>query len=152
MRDKEKKRKNTLIKSLIAPYTLTIKHKGHKTKELKNKSTIDEKNAINSKQTSKTNNNMASKKSPVIDSIDFHFNKLSPEKETSESKNHVLLSFPYEEEDLSIQAAVSATTTTTKINRKNNANTNKNNVNDTNSILITSGTTTATNSRTDITQ
>ena len=44
------KKKNTLIKSLIAQYTLTIEYKQHKTKELKNKSTIDEKNLINSKK------------------------------------------------------------------------------------------------------
>ena len=30
------KEKNTLIKSLIVPYTLTIEHKEHKMKELKN--------------------------------------------------------------------------------------------------------------------
>ena len=46
----ELKEKNTLIKSLIAQYTLTIEHKQHKTKELKNKSTIDEKNLINSEK------------------------------------------------------------------------------------------------------
>ena len=45
----ELKEKNTLIKSLIAPYTLTIEHKEHKTKELKNKSTIHNKNSVNSK-------------------------------------------------------------------------------------------------------
>ena len=33
--------KNTLIKSLITPYTLTTEHTERKTKELKNKSTID---------------------------------------------------------------------------------------------------------------
>ena len=43
------KKKNTLIKSLTAPYTLTIEHKEHKTKELKNKSTIHNKNSVNSK-------------------------------------------------------------------------------------------------------
>ena len=45
----ELKEKNTLIKSLIPPYTLTIEHKEHKTKELKNKSTIHNKNSVNSK-------------------------------------------------------------------------------------------------------
>ena len=43
-------KKNTLIESLIVPYTLGIKHKEHKAKELKNKSTIDGKNSINSKK------------------------------------------------------------------------------------------------------
>ena len=57
---------NSLIKSLIAPYTLTLEQKEHKTKELKNKSAIDEKNSISSKETSKTNNNMVSKIFPVI--------------------------------------------------------------------------------------
>ena len=46
-------KKNTLIKSLTAPYTLTIEHKERNTKKLKNESTICEKNSINSKQTSK---------------------------------------------------------------------------------------------------
>ena len=55
---------------------------------------------------------MASKNLPVIDSIDFHVNKMAPGNDTSESKNHVLLPFPY--------AAVSDTTTTTTINSTNN--------------------------------
>ena len=42
-------KKNTLIKSLIAPYTLNIEHKENKTKELKNKSTTDDDNSMNSK-------------------------------------------------------------------------------------------------------
>ena len=141
------KKKNTLIKSLVAPYTLTIEHKEHKTKELKNKSTIHNKNSINSKQNSnKANNNMASKKFPAVNSIDFHVNKLMPKSDTAESKNHVLLPLSYEEEDLPIQAAVTTTTTTT-INSRNNAITNNNTVNDTNIILIQSNTTTATNNR-----
>ena len=149
MRD-EPKEKNTLIALLIAPYTLTIEHKEHKTKELKNKNTIHEKNSINSKQNSKANNNMASKHFPTIDSIDFHLNKLVPESDTAESKNHILLPFSYEDEDLSTQSALTVTTTTTTINSRNNANTNNNTVNDTNSILIESNTTTiATNNRTD---
>ena len=37
-----------LKKSLFVPYTLTTEHREHKTKELKNKSTIDEKKLINS--------------------------------------------------------------------------------------------------------
>ena len=92
---------------------------------------------------------MASKNIPVIDSTDFHINKLAPENDTSEYKNHVLLPLPYEDKDLPTQAAVSATTTTTTINSTNNANTNNNTVYDTNSILIPSSTTTtATNNRT----
>ena len=91
---------------------------------------------------------MASKRFPPVDSIDFHVHKLVPESDTAESKNHVLLPFPCEEEDLPTQAAVTATTTTT-INSRNNANTN-NTVNDSNSVMIHSNTTTtATNSRTD---
>ena len=109
-----------------------IEHKEHKTKELKNKSTIHDKSSINSKQNSnKANNNMA-----AIDSIDFQVNKLVPESDTAESKNHVLLPFPYEDEDLPTQAAVTATTTTT-INSRNNANTNNNTVNDNNIIFDT---------------
>ena len=130
------------------------KYEEQKTEELKNKSTTDHKNSINSKETYKTNHNMASKNFPVIDShviswIGFHVNKLAPENDTSESKYHVLLPFLYENEDLTKQAAVSATTTTTKINSRNNANTNNKTVNHTNSILIPSSTTTtATNNRT----
>ena len=99
LRDKLKG-KNTLTKSWIARYTITIEHKERKTKELKNKSIIVEKNSINSNETSKINNNIASKIFPVIDSIGFHVSKLVPENDTSESKNHALLSFPYDYEDL----------------------------------------------------
>ena len=141
MRD-ELKEKNALIKSLIPPYTLTIEHKEHKTKELENKSTIHEKNSINLKQTSKANNDMASKIFSAIDSIGFHVNKRVPENDTTESNNNVLLPFPFEDEDLPTQAAVSATTTTTTINSRNNANTNNITVSDTNSIVIQSSTTT----------
>ena len=147
MRD-ELKAKSTLIKSLIAPYTLAIEYKKHKTKKLKNESTIDKKNSINSKQTSKANNNMASKTFPVIDSIDFHINKLVPENGTAESKNHIRLPFPYEGEDLPIQEIVGGTTTPT-INSTNNANTNNNTLNNNNSIFLLSSTTiTVTNNRT----
>ena len=66
---------------------------------------------------------MASKNFPAIDSIDSQVNKLVPESDTVESKNYVLLPFPYEDEDLPTQAAVTATTTTT-INSRNNENTN----------------------------
>ena len=64
MRD-ELKEKNTLIKSLNAPYTLTIEHKEQKTKEL-HENTKREKNSLNSKQTSRANNNMVSKKIPAL--------------------------------------------------------------------------------------
>ena len=144
------KEKNTLIKSLIAPYTLiTIEHKEHKTKELNSKSTIDDKTSINSKEISKTNNNMASEGFRIIDSIDFHVNKLAPENDTSESKNHVLLPLRYEDEYLATQAAASTTTTTATINSTNSVNKNNSTLNDTNSILILSSTTTtATNNKT----
>ena len=79
---------------------------------------------------------MALKNFPAIDSIDFHVNKLVPENDTAESNNNVQLPFPYEDEDLPTQAAVSATTTIARINRRNNANINNNTVNDTNSIVI----------------
>ena len=105
----ELKERNTLIKSLITPYTLTIEQKEHKTKELKIKSTIDEKKSINSKQIIKRNANMASKNSPETNSIDFHVTKLAPENNTPESKNHVLLPFPYEDEVLCTHSAVSIT-------------------------------------------
>ena len=92
---------------------------------------------------------MASKNFRAIDTIDFHANKLMPESDTAEFKNHVLLPFLYDDEDLPTQAAVTATTTTT-INSRNNVNTNNKTVSDTNSILIQSNTTTtATNNRTD---
>ena len=133
----ELKERNTLIKSLITPYTLIVEQKEHKAKELENKSTIDEKNSINLKQISKGNANAASKNSPVTNCIDFHITKLAPENDTSESKNHVLLPFPYEDEVLRTQAAVST----------NNVNTNNNTVNDTNNILKPFTTATATNNR-----
>ena len=99
LRDKLKG-KNTLTKSWITRYTITIEHEERKTKELKNKSIIVEKNSINSNETSKTNNNIASNIFPVIDSIGFHVSKSVPENDTSESKNHALLSFPYDYKDL----------------------------------------------------
>ena len=139
-----------MIKSLITPHTLNIKHKEHKTKELKNKITIDDKTTINTKETSKTDNNMASKNFPLTDSIDSQVNKLASENDISESKNRVLLSFLYVDEDLPTQEAVTVTTTTTTIrpNSTSIANTNSNTVNDSNSILIASSTiTTAINNR-----
>ena len=93
---------------------------------------------------------MASKNFPVIDSIDFHVNKLVLENYTSESKNHILLTFSHEDEDLPTQAALSVATTPTTINSTNNANINNNTVSNTNSILTPSSTTTTTtNNRTD---
>ena len=85
------KKKNSLIKSLIAPCLLIIiEQKKHKTKELKNKSTIDDETFISSKETSKIiwfiNYSMASESFHIIESIDFHVNKLAPENDTSESK------------------------------------------------------------------
>ena len=82
---------------------------------LKNKSTIGVKNSINSKEISNGNTNTASKNFLVTDSIDFHVTKLAPENDTSESKKHVLLPFPYEDEVLPTQTAVSTTTTTTTL-------------------------------------
>ena len=127
----ELKEESTLIKSLIARFTLTIEHKEHKAKKFTNKSTIDDKNSINSKETSKTNNNITSKNVPVIDSIDFHVNNLATENDTPESTNHFLLPFLYEDEHLTRQA----TTNSTTINSTNNVNANKNTVNDTNNVL-----------------
>ena len=88
---------------------MNVEYKEHKTK-----------NSKNSKETSDLHNNMASKNLPVIDSIDFHVNKMAPGNDASESKNHVLLPFPYDNEDLPTHAAVSDTTTTTTINSTNN--------------------------------
>ena len=93
---------------------------------------------------------MASKNFPVMNSIEFHVNKLAHENHTSEFKNDDLLPFPYEDEDLPTQAAVNVTTTSTTINSTNNASTSNNTINDANRMLITSSTTTtATNNRTD---
>ena len=79
---------------------------------------------------------MASKRFPVIDTIDFHINKLVPENATSKSKKQALLAFPREDEDLPTQAVVSATTSATTINSTKNVNANNNTVKITNSILI----------------
>ena len=70
------KKKNILIRSLIAPYTVNVEHKEHKTKELENKSILDNKKSLNSKETSEADNN-ASKNYP-IDITDFHVDKLVP--------------------------------------------------------------------------
>lgn len=140
-----------MIKSLIAPCLLIIiEQKKHKTKELKNKSTIDDETFISSKETSKIiwfiNYSMASESFHIIKSIDFHVNKLAPENDTSESKNHFRLPFSHEDEDLPMHADVSAKTTTTRINNTNNVNLSNSAVHDTNSILIPSNTT-ATNNK-----
>ena len=103
---------------MIAPYTLSIERKERKTKEFKNKSTIEDKNSINSKETSKTNDNMVSKSFPVTGSVDFRVNKVAPENDTWKSKKHVLLLFLYEDEDLLIHTAVSETTTATITNAR----------------------------------
>ena len=60
---------------------------------------------------------------------------------TSESKNHVLLLFPYEDVGLLREEVVSAATTTRTISSTNKTNINNYTVNDTNSILISSSTT-----------
>ena len=79
---------------------------------------------MNSKETSKADNNMASKNVPLIESIDFQVNKWTPEYDTSESKNsHFLMTtkiYPHK------QLSVNATTTAATIrpNRTNDANTN----------------------------
>lgn len=117
----EPKGKNTLIKLLIAPYTLNIEHKERKTKGIKNKRAKDDKNSMNSKNP-RIDQVMASRNSPVVNSIDFHFNKLTSEGDILDSKNHVLLPCHNDKEDLPTQAVVSATTTATTINSKNNAN------------------------------
>lgn len=53
------------------------KQKQHETKEIENKNTIYDKNYINVKETSKTNNNMAAKffLSSTFTLINLHFNK-----------------------------------------------------------------------------
>ena len=48
---------------------------------------------------------MASKNFLAIGCIDFYVTKLVPENDTAESKNHVLLPFPYEDKDLPTQAS-----------------------------------------------
>ena len=50
---------------------------------------------------------------PLVDSIDFHVNKMVSKDHISGPKNHVLLPFPYDDEDLPTDAAVSATKITT---------------------------------------
>ena len=104
---------------------------------------------INSKQTSKTNNNMASKFFLVINSIGFHVNKLVPKSDTSESKTRFNFHFHmrtkiYPHKQLSVQQQLLKTISSTY-----NMNKSSNTVNDNSSILIPSSTTTtATNNRT----
>ena len=42
---------------------------------------------------------MALKIYPVVDSFDFHVNKMVPEDDISGLQNHVLLQFPYDDKD-----------------------------------------------------
>lgn len=63
--------RNTLIYPLIEPERLNNEREEHKTKDLKNKGTVDDKNSINSKGTSKIDKTMASKNA-FVDSTDFH--------------------------------------------------------------------------------
>ena len=66
------------------------------------------------KETSKTDSDIASKNLPVVHFIDIHVNKLVSQNDTSESKDHVLLPFPYSDEHLPTKAAAGATTATTR--------------------------------------
>ena len=64
---------------------------------------------------------MASGNFSEINSIYFHVNKAATEYDTSESKNHVLLPFPNEDEGLPTKQllVLSARTTTTTNSTKN---------------------------------
>ena len=42
---------------------------------------------------------MALKIYPVVDSFDFHVNKMVPEDDISVLQNHVLLQFPFDDKD-----------------------------------------------------
>ena len=53
-------------------------------KKKKKKKKRDGKSCINSKETSKTDDNMIWKVSAVIDAIHFHVNKLAPENDISD--------------------------------------------------------------------
>ena len=90
---------------------------------------------------------MASKNFPVIDSNDFHVNKLAPKNDTSESKNHFLLPSSHVDEDLPTQAAAIETALTTTINSTNNPNTNNNTVNYSNKLLTPTSTSTTTTNK-----
>ena len=93
----EIKEKNTLIKSLITPYTSHAEHtKQQINKEKRNtnkaSSTIKAKeNFSNSKETLQTDKNVISKKTPVTDNIDFRVDKLVPTNDIPDSEHHVLL-------------------------------------------------------------
>ena len=47
---------------------------------------------------------MALKIYPVVDSFDFHVNKMVPEDDISVLQNHVLLQFPFDDKDSAAQA------------------------------------------------
>ena len=95
----EIKEKNTLIKSLITPYTPHAEYtKQQINKEQRNtnkaSSTIKAKDNFSSfKETSQTDKNVTSKKTPTTDDIDFHVDKLVPTTDIPDSKHHVLLPF-----------------------------------------------------------
>ena len=88
-----------MIKSLIAPYTPHAEHtKQQINKEQRNtnkaSSTIKAKDNFSSfKETSQTDKNVTSKKTPTTDDIDFHVDKLVPTTDIPDSKHHVLLPF-----------------------------------------------------------
>ena len=95
----EIKEKNTLIKSLITPYTPHAEHtKQQINKEQRNtskaSSTIKAKeNFSNSKETSVTDKNVTSKETPATDYIDFRVDKLVPTNDIMDSDHHVLIPF-----------------------------------------------------------
>ena len=57
-------------------------------------STIEAKeNFSNSKETSQTDKNVTSKKTPATDNIDFHVDKLVPTNDIPDSEHHILIPF-----------------------------------------------------------
>ena len=88
--------------------------------------------------------NMTSNIFTVIDSMDFHFNKLASKNDTFGSKNQVLLPFPYDGEELPTEEAISAIISFATITGTNDARIYNKVVNDTNSVLILSITITTT--------
>ena len=113
----EIKEKNTLIKSLITPYTSHAEHtKQQINKEKRNtnkaSSTIKAKeNFSNSKETSQTDKNVISKKTPATDNIDFRVDKLVPTNDIPDSEHHVLLPFFDDDKEIPTEKYNPATTT-----------------------------------------
>ena len=110
----EIKEKNTLIKSLITPYTPHAEHsKQLFNKEQRNtskaRSTIKAKeNFSSSKETSQTDKNVTLKKTPATDNIDFRVDKLVATNDIPDSKYHVLLPFfdddkKYQQKNITLQ-------------------------------------------------